>query len=153
MTQESPTIVNRKAGHLYFVEDRYEVGIMLHGSEVKSIRSGRVSLNEAWVDITENLELWLVGAHIDEYRYADRFNHVPARRRKLLAHRHEIEKMRKATELKGLTVIPLKLYFKDRYAKLEIGVCRGKDQRDKRQDLISRDANREVARTLKSLRK
>lgn len=153
MTQESPTIINRKANHLYFVEDRYEVGIMLHGSEVKSIRSGRVSLNEAWVDITESLELWLVGAHIDEYQYADRFNHVPARRRKLLAHRHEIEKMRKATELKGLTVIPLKLYFKDRYAKLEIGVCRGKDQRDKRQDLISRDANREVARTLKSLRK
>ena len=132
MSQDNPTIINRKASHLYHVEDRYEVGIMLQGSEIKSIREGKISIGEAWVDITDSMELWLVGAHIDEFLQANRFNHIPARRRKLLAHRHEIEKMRKATELKGLTIIPLKLYFKNRYAKLEIGICRGKDQRDKR---------------------
>lgn len=153
MTQETPTIHNRKASHLYFVEDRFEVGIMLQGSEIKSIRAGKISLGEAWVDISDNLELWLVGAHIDEYNQANRFNHIPARRRKLLAHSHEIIKMRKATELKGLTIVPLKLYFKNRYAKLEIGICRGKDQRDKRHDLISKDATREMARTLKSMRR
>ncbi len=153
MSQDNPTIINRKASHLYHVEDRYEVGIMLQGSEIKSIREGKISIGEAWVDITDSMELWLVGAHIDEFLQANRFNHIPARRRKLLAHRHEIEKMRKATELKGLTIIPLKLYFKNRYAKLEIGICRGKDQRDKRQDLIGKDATREMARTLKSMRR
>ena len=153
MSQDNPTIINRKASHLYHVEDRYEVGIMLQGSEIKSIREGKISIGEAWVDITDSMELWLVGAHIDEFLQANRFNHIPARRRKLLAHRHEIEKMRKATELKGLTIIPLKLYFKNRYAKLEIGICRGKDQRDKRQDLISKDATREMARTLKGMRR
>lgn len=153
MNQETPTILNRKASHLYYIEDRYEVGIMLQGSEVKSIRSGKVSIGEAWVDITDTQELWLVGAHIDEYHSANRFNHIPARRRKLLAHKHEILKMRKATELKGLTIVPLKLYFKDSYAKLEIGICRGKDQRDKRQDLIGKDASREMARTLKAMRR
>ena len=153
MSQDNPTIINRKASHLYHVEDRYEVGIMLQGSEIKSIREGKISIGEAWVDITDSMELCLVGAHIDEFLQANRFNHIPARRRKLLAHRHEIEKMRKATELKGLTIIPLKLYFKNRYAKLEIGICRGKDQRDKRQDLIGKDATREMARTLKSMRR
>lgn len=153
MSQDNPTIINRKASHLYHIEDRYEVGIMLQGSEIKSIREGKISIGEAWVDITDSLELWLVGAHIDEFLQANRFNHIPARRRKLLAHKHEIEKMRKATELKGLTIVPLKLYFKNRYAKLEIGVCKGKDQRDKRQDLISKDATREMARTLKGMRR
>lgn len=153
MTQATPTILNRKASHLYYIEDRYEVGVMLQGSEVKSIRNGTISLGEAWVDITDSMELWLVGAHIDEYHEANRFNHIPARRRKLLAHKHEILKMRKATDLKGLTIVPLKLYFKDSYVKLEIGICRGKDQRDKRQDLIGKDASREMARTLKSMRR
>jgi SsrA-binding protein len=135
------------------VEDRFEVGIMLIGSEVKSIRDGKCSLNEAWVDITEDKdELWLVGAHIDEYLFANRFNHIPARRRKLLAHVSEIQKMRKAKELKGLTIIPLKLYFKNRFAKLEVGICRGKDQRDKREDVMNRDAKLAVARIAKAAR-
>ncbi|HQB65924.1 MAG TPA: SsrA-binding protein, partial [Fibrobacteraceae bacterium] len=94
-------------------------------------------------------EIWLVGAHIDEYLFANRFNHIPARRRKLLAHLHEIQKMRKAVETKGKTIVPLKLYFKNRYAKLEIGICRGKDQQDKRQDIITRDAKLEMARIIK----
>jgi SsrA-binding protein len=138
---------------LYSIEDRFEVGIMLIGSEVKSIRDGKCSLNEAWVDISENKdELWLVGAHIDEYSFANRFNHIPARRRKLLAHISEIQKMRKAKELKGLTLIPLKLYFKNRFAKLEVGICRGKDQKDKREDVMNRDAKLAVARIAKAAR-
>lgn len=149
--QSTPTIVNRKANHLYFVDETFEVGIMLIGSEVKSIRNGKCTLGEAWIDLDENKdELWLVGAHIDEYLFANRFNHFPARRRKLLAHVHEIQKMRKAKELKGCTLIPLKLYFKNRRAKLEMGICRGKDNRDKRQDILVRNAKMEVAREIKA---
>ena len=149
MSAEAPTILNRKALHKYSVEERFEVGIVLVGSEVKSIRAGNISLNEAWVELTDKHEIWLVGAHVDEYRQAAQFNHVPAQRRKLLAHAHEIMKMRKAKELKGYTIIPLKLYFKDRRAKLEIGICKGKDNRDRRQDLIAHESKREIARIVK----
>ena len=155
MTKKQPqtsVIQNRKANHLYFIEDRFETGLMLIGSEVKSIRNGKCSISEAWVDLDDKNELWLVGAHIDEYLFANRFNHMPARRRKLLAHKHEIQKMRKAKELKGYTLIPLKIYFKNRYAKLEGGICRGKDQQDKRQDIIKRDAKLEMARIAKARR-
>jgi len=137
--QKFSAIHNRKASHQYEILDCFETGIALVGSEVKSIRAGHISLGEAWVDISEKGELWLVGAHINEYSQANQFNHIPARRRKLLAHKHEIEKMQKAVETKGLTIIPLKLYFKKRNAKLEIAICRGKNQRDKRQDLIEKD--------------
>ena len=150
---KTPVIQNRKANHLYFVDETFEVGIMLIGSEIKSIRDGKCTLGEAWVDITEDKnELWLVGAHIDEYLFANRFNHFPARRRKLLAHVHEIQKMRKAKEQKRCTIVPLKMYFKNRIAKLEVGICRGKDQRDKRQDIINRDAKMEIARIAKARR-
>ncbi|MCL1956298.1 MAG: SsrA-binding protein SmpB [Fibromonadales bacterium] len=132
-------IHNRKASHQYEILECFEVGIMLAGSEVKSIRAGKISISESWVDISEKNELWLVGAHINEYLQANQFNHIPARRRKLLAHKHEIEKIQKAIEIKGLTIIPLKLYFKNRRAKLEIAICRGKKQHDKRQDLIEKD--------------
>jgi SsrA-binding protein len=142
--QKFSAIRNRKASHQYEVLDCFEVGIMLVGSEVKSIRAGHISLSESWVDISEKNELWLVGAHINEYSQANQFNHIPARRRKLLAHNHEIEKMQKAVEIKGLTIIPLKLYFKKRKAKLEIAICRGKNQRDKRQDLIKKDDAKNV---------
>lgn len=150
--QDTPVIQNRKANHLYFVEDRFEVGIMLVGSEVKSIRDGKCTIGEAWIDIDEKSELWLVGAHIDEFLFANRFNHFPARRRKLLAHKHEIAKMKKAKELQGYTLIPLKIYFKKSIAKLEMGICRGKDQQDKRQDLIKRDTKMEIARAMKAHR-
>lgn len=155
MTKKQPqtsVIQNRKANHLYFIEDRFETGLMLIGSEVKSIRNGKCSISEAWVDLDDKNEIWLIGAHIDEYLFANRFNHMPARRRKLLAHKHEIQKMRKAKELKGYTLIPLKIYFKNRYAKLEVGICRGKDQQDKRQDIIKRDAKLEMARIAKARR-
>ena len=155
MTKKQPqtsVIQNRKANHLYFIEDRFETGLMLIGSEVKSIRNGKCSISEAWVDLDDKNEIWLVGAHIDEYLFANRLNHMPARRRKLLAQKHEIQKMRKAKELKGYTLIPLKVYFKNRYAKLEVGICRGKDQQDKRQDIIKRDAKLEMARIAKARR-
>ena len=148
---KTPTIVKRKAQHLYFIESRFEVGIVLVGSEIKSIRAGKCSFSEAWVEVSKDKnELWLVGAHIDEYFFAKRFGHEPQRKRKLLAHVSEIQKMRKAAELKGLTLIPLKLYFKQRYAKLEIGICRGKDQRDKRADVIARDEKLAIARIVKA---
>jgi len=111
---------------------------MLVGSEVKSIRAGHASLGESWVDISDKGELWWVGAHINEYAQSNQFNHIPARRRKLLAHKHEIEKMEKAVNQKGLTIVPLKLYFKKRNAKLEIAICRGKKQHDKRQELLEK---------------
>lgn len=150
----TPTITNRKASHLYFVEDRFEVGVMLVGSEIKSIRAGRCTFSDAWVEVSKDKnELWLVGAHIDEYTFARRFGHEPQRKRKLLAHVSEIQKMRKATELKGLTLIPLKLYFKNRHAKFEIGICRGKDNRDKRADIIARDEKLAIARIVKSARR
>ena len=148
---KTPTITNRKAQHLYFVESRFEVGIMLVGSEIKSIRAGKCTFSDAWVEVSRDKnELWLGGAHIDEYFFAKRFGHEPQRKRKLLAHISEIQKMRKATEIKGLTLIPLKLYFKNRYAKLEIGLCRGKDQRDKRADIIARDEKLAIARIVKA---
>jgi len=149
MTDNAPTIQNRKALHSYSVEDRFEVGIVLKGSEIKSIRAGNISLNEAWVDISDKNELWLVSAHIQEFRQASQFNHLPAERRKLLAHAHEIQKMKKAMELKGYTLIPLRLLFKNRYAKIEVGICKGKDNRDRRNDLMERESKREVARIVK----
>jgi SsrA-binding protein len=118
---------------------------MLAGSEVKSVRAGHISISESWVDISEKKELWLVGAHINEYLQANQFNHIPARRRKLLAHKHEIEKMQKAIEMKGFTIIPLKLYFKKHCAKLEIAICRGKKQQDKRQSLIEKDDAKKIS--------
>lgn len=142
--QQFSAIHNRKASHQYEVLECFEVGVALVGSEVKSIRAGHISLNESWVDISEKNELWLVGAHINEYLQANQFNHIPARRRKLLAHKHEIEKIQKAVEQKGLTIIPLKIYFKKRHAKIEIAICRGKKQHDKRQDLIKKDDLRKV---------
>jgi len=137
-------IHNRKASHQYEVLECFEAGIMLAGSEIKSIRAGHISISESWVDISEKKELWLVGAHINEYLQANQFNHIPARRRKLLVHKHEIEKIQKAIEIKGLTIIPLKLYFKKHRAKLEIAICRGKKHHDKRQDLIEKDDTRRM---------
>jgi SsrA-binding protein len=142
--QRFSAIHNRKASHQYEILECFEAGIVLAGSEVKSIRAGHISLGESWVEVSEKEELWLVGAHINEYSQANQFNHIPARRRKLLVHKHEIEKMQKSVEIKGLTIVPLKLYFKKRKAKLEIAICRGKKQHDKRQDLIKKDDEKKI---------
>lgn len=139
---------NRKARHQYHFDDTYEAGLVLMGSEIKSIRAGRVSLQEGFV-LFEEGEAWLVNIHIAQYDAASRQNHEPKRRRKLLLHRREIDRLQGRTREKGYTVIPTKLYLKDGRAKIEIALARGKKQYDKRQTIAERDSKRQVERALK----
>ena len=148
----SPTIQNRKVRYNYHVLEEFEVGIMLTGTEIKSIRESKISMGESFITINKDIELFWHSANIDEYSHGNRYNHRPQRIRKLLAHKHEILKMYKATEIKGLTIVPLKLYFKKGCAKLQIALCRGKDNQDKRQDLIGKTQKREMDRAMKNAR-
>jgi SsrA-binding protein len=138
---------NRKAGHEYFLMDEYEAGMVLQGSEIKSIRAGRISLAQAYIRI-ENGEAWLVDAHIAPYDQAARFNHEPTRPRKLLLHRKEISHLEAEVTQKGVTIVPLKVYLKDGLAKIEIAVAKGKQLYDKRDAIAKRDAQREMERHL-----
>lgn len=139
---------NRKARHNYTVLDSLECGIMLVGSEVKSLRVGGLSLDEAYGRVEGNV-VWLVAANIAEYPFSHELNHEPKRRRKLLMHRREIRKFAdKATE-KGLTLVPLKMYFKEGRAKVLLGICRGKQKQDKRQSIKDRDNKREIDRAMR----
>ncbi len=139
---------NRKAYHNYSVEDTLEAGIALTGSEIKSIRSGRVSLGEAYVRLESN-EMWLLNAHIARYEAASHQSHEPTRRRKLLLHRKEIAILTTKIAEKGFTLVPLKLYIKGRIAKVEIALARGKRLYDKRQTIIRREMEREIGRALR----
>ena len=139
---------NRKAYHNYSIEDTYEAGITLTGSEIKSIRAGRVSLGEAYVRL-EGGELWLVNAHIARYEAASHQSHEPTRMRKLLLHRKEIAILAAKIAEKGFTLVPLKLYIKGRIAKVEIALARGKRLYDKRQVIIRREMEREIGRAIK----
>ena len=139
---------NRKAGRDYFLLDRFEAGVELTGSEIKSVRSNGVNLQQSFVQHREG-ELWLVDAHIATYKRAGYAGHEPTRARKLLLHRREINKILEALTLKGLTVIPTKMYLKNNWAKVEIALARGKRKFDKRADLAERDAKRQVERALK----
>jgi SsrA-binding protein len=139
---------NRKAYHNYFILVKIEAGIALTGTEIKSIRSGRVSLGEAYVR-PEGGELWLLGAHIARYEAASHLSHEPTRRRKLLLHRKEILSLTAKTAEKGFTLVPLRLYIKGRIAKLEVGIARGKRLHDKRESIMRRETERELGRTLK----
>ena len=136
---------NRKARHDYTILDTYEAGIMLTGTEVKSLRAGRASLVDGFATITDG-EIWLQGVHIPEYTQGTWTNHMPRRTRKLLLHRAEIERLIGKTREGGLTLVPLALYFSDGKVKVEIALARGKKSYDKRQDLAKRDAQREMAR-------
>lgn len=138
---------NKKAWHDYAVLDTYEAGIVLVGTEVKSLRAGRASLVDGYAQIADG-EVWLHGVHIPEYTQGTWTNHDPRRKRKLLLHRDEIAKLIGKTREGGLTLVPLSLYFRDGKAKVEIALARGKRSYDKRQDLARRDAGREVARVL-----
>lgn len=138
---------NRKAAHDYFLEDRLEAGLVLQGSEIKSIRAGQVSLKEAYVR-TDGRQAWLVNAHISPYDPASRENHDPLRERKLLLHGKEITKLFEHVRQRGNTIIPTRMYIKQGRAKVEIAVARGKHLHDKRQDLARRDAEREMQRAL-----
>ena len=139
---------NRKAYHNYSIEDTMEAGIALTGSEIKSVRSSRVSLGEAYVRL-ENGELWLVNAHIARYDAAAMQSHEPTRRRKLLAHRRQIANLAVKSGEKGFTLVPLKLYIKGRIAKMEIGLARGKRLYDKRESIARRESERELGRVMK----
>ncbi len=145
---EKNIAVNRKAYHDYAIEERYEAGIVLQGSEIKSIRDGRVSLREAFVVIRRG-EAWLVNAHIAPYGLAGYAQHEARRERKLLLHRKQIHELERAVQVKGYTIVPLRLYLRDRRAKVEIALARGKRQYDKRAALAEREAERAMARALR----
>lgn len=139
---------NRKAFHEYEVIDRIEVGIELVGTEVKSMRAGKFSFSDAYARVIDN-ELYLVGLHVTEYTHGNLFNHEPLRRRRLLAHADEIDRLRRRTDEKGLTLVPLVFYLKQGLIKLELGVCRGKKLYDKRHDLKSRAQKRDMEREMR----
>lgn len=139
---------NRKAKHEYFILDTYEAGIVLKGTEIKSIRAGSISLSEAYVTIENGREAWLVSAHIAPYDQASHYNHDPNRPRKLLLHRSEIDRLWNEVRKKGVTIIPLRVYLRDGLAKIEIGVAKGKKLYDKRATIAKRDAERELERQL-----
>jgi SsrA-binding protein len=136
---------NRRARHDYHIEDTFEAGLVLTGTEVKSLRAGHASLVDGYALVRDD-EVWLMGVHIPEYTEGTWTNHEPRRARKLLLHRREIGKLIEKTQEQGLTIVPLALYFKEGRAKVEIAVARGKRSYDKRQDLAKRDAAREMER-------
>ena len=141
---------NKKAWHDYFIEEKYEAGLVLHGTEVKSLRMGKCSIKEAFIRI-ENGEVFIYGMHISPYEKGNIFNRDPLRDRKLLLHKQEIRKLIGQTTLKGLTIVPLKMYInEDGLAKVEIGLARGKKNYDKREDIARRDAKRDIDRRMKN---
>ena len=139
---------NKKARHEYHLHDTFEAGIVLTGTEVKSLRAGRASLADAYVTVDEG-EVWLRNANIAEYDYGTWTNHAPRRTRKLLLHRKEITKLARESDGAGRTIVPLQIYFQDGYAKVLIAVATGKREWDKRQTIAERDAKRETERALK----
>ena len=138
---------NRRARYDYNLLERFEAGIVLKGTEVKSLREGRASLQQAYADVRDT-EVWLVGAHIDEYAQGNVNNHDPARDRKLLLHRKEIESMIGKVRERGFTLVPTRLYFKDGRAKVELALATGKQRIDKRRDIAKRDAERQMERAV-----
>jgi SsrA-binding protein len=144
---------NRKAQFEYFLLEHFEAGIALRGSEIKSIRAGQMSLQEAYIDIDDvHREAWLLGAHIAPYDPASIFNHDPVRPRRLLLHKQEIRELWEAVRQKGVTIVPVQVYLKDGRAKIDLAVARGKKLYDKRQEIAKRDAERELARESRSRR-
>ncbi len=139
---------NKKAYHDYFVEDTYEAGIALAGTEVKSLRMGKCSIKESFIRI-ENEEVFIYQMHVSPYEKGNIFNKDPLRVRKLLLHKYEINKLIGQQKMKGYTLIPLKIYFKDSLVKVEVGLCRGKKLYDKREDIAKKDAKREAERDFK----
>ncbi len=139
---------NKKAYHDYFIEETYEAGIALHGTEVKSLRMGKCSIKEAFIRI-ENGEMYIYGMHISPYEKGNIFNKDPLRIRKLLMHKNEILKISGKTAEKGYTLVPLRVYFKDSLVKIQIGLAKGKKLYDKRQDIAKKDMRREAERSFK----
>jgi len=148
---EKLIVDNRRARHDYHLLERVEAGLVLTGTEVKSLRDGRASLQQAYADIRGD-EAWLVGAHISVYEQGNIANHDPDRDRKLLLHKKELASLAGKVAQRGLTLVPTKLYFKNGRAKVELALARGKEQRDKRRDIAKREADRQMERALKSRR-
>jgi SsrA-binding protein len=146
---EQTVALNRRARHDYAIDETIEAGLVLTGTEIKSIRAGRANLAEAYARI-ERGEAWLIGAHIAPYEQGNRNNHEPTRTRKLLLHRDQIAELLGRTQAKGFTLVPLRLYIRDGMAKLEIGIARGKKAHDKRRAIAERDARRELERETKA---
>ncbi len=142
---------NRKARHNYEITSSLEAGLVLQGSEVKSMRAGKASLVDAYGRI-RNSELWIIGMHIAQYKEATFANHEPTRERKLLLHKQEIKKIKRKVEEKGITLVPLKLYFKNNIAKIELGIARGKRKYDKKVSIAERDAKRDIQREQKQFK-
>lgn len=151
MTEDVKVVAtNRKASFEYFLLERFEAGLSLQGSEIKSIRAGQVSIVEAYVDIEGGNEAWLIEAHIAPYAQANRFNHEPKRKRRLLLHKKQIREMWNQVRQKGMTVVPIRIYLKDGRAKIEIALAKGKKNYDKREAIAKRDQAREADRELRA---
>ena len=150
MSKETMKLVanNKKAYHDYFVDEKIEAGLVLHGTEVKSLRMGKCSIKESFIRI-ENGEMFVYGMHISPYEKGNIFNKDPLRVKKLLLHKSEINKLTGKIKEKGFTIVPLQVYFKDGKAKIEIGLCRGKKLYDKRQDIAKKDMKREAEKEFK----
>lgn len=140
---------NKKAHHNYYIEETYEAGMVLQGTEIKSIRAGKVQINDAFIRI-RNGEAWISNMHISPYDQGNRFNHDPLRPRKLLLHKKEIAKLAGAVQREGYSIVPLKIYIKDGFAKILIGLAKGKKIYDKRQDMKKKEAQREMERAFKA---
>ncbi|MDR1177529.1 MAG: SsrA-binding protein SmpB [Spirochaetaceae bacterium] len=140
--------VNRRARHDYAVDETYECGIVLQGTEIKSVRDGRISFPDAWAEIAAG-ELWLRSLRVAENPFSSVFNHDPDRKKKLLMHRQEIKRLTRKVDEKGYTLVPLSFYLKNGRVKVELGLCKGKKNYDKRADIREKDINREIAREFK----
>ncbi|WP_195453164.1 SsrA-binding protein SmpB [Ligilactobacillus ruminis] len=149
--EQRPLAQNKKARHDYNILETVEAGIVLTGTEIKSVREGRVTLKDGFAQI-KNDEAWLENVHISEYTAGNRFNHDPLRRRKLLLHKKQIVQLGQKTSAKGVTLVPLKVYLKNGFAKVLIGVATGKHEYDKRETIKRRDQEREIQRTLKNFK-
>lgn len=140
---------NRKAGFEYFLLEKFEAGLALQGSEIKSIRAGQVSIQESYVDIENGQQAWLVEAHIAPYEQANRFNHDPKRKRRLLLHKKQIRELWDNVRIKGMTIVPTRIYLKDGRAKIEIALAKGKKAHDKRATIARRDEERSSEREMR----
>ncbi|SEP59075.1 SsrA-binding protein [Lachnospiraceae bacterium RM5] len=140
---------NKKAYHDYFIEEKYEAGIVLHGTEVKSLRMGKCSIKESFIKIEDDMQVYIYNMHISPYEKGNIFNKDPIRVKKLMLHKYEINKIRGKIDKAGYTLVPLQVYFKGSLAKVEVGLARGKKLYDKRQDIAKKDQNREASREFK----
>lgn len=143
---------NKKAYHDYFIEETYEAGIVLQGTEIKSIRAGKVNLKDSYARI-QNGEMWIYGMHVSPYEQGNRYNHDPLRFRKLLLHKREISKLYGESKESGYALVPLKLYLKNGFAKVLLGLAKGKKNYDKREDLKKKEAKREIERAFRDRQK